>query len=206
MKKDHRMKKLMSIVTVFATVAFLASCAEETGGTTGSTGTSPSSTTMAGATAGTTMSGTTMGGTTMSGGTTGGTTMAGTTSGGTTMSTTTSGTTSGATSGGSITSLQSIVSETDKQSLAGRRVELKDVDVRSSVGDSGFLVGSSGADQVFVVPGGSADVQQGQTANIEGTLEEIPGLSEAQQKFGLSETEAALLQSQVVYLDAEQIQ
>lgn len=125
--------------------------------------------------------------------TTGGETTAGTTSGGTT-------------SGNTLTSIQSIVSATDKSSLAGRRVELEDVEVRSSIGDTGFLAGSPGADQVLVVPVEQVNVEQGQTANIEGTLREVPDLPGAQQQLGVSEEVAALIQSQVVYLDAEQVQ
>ena len=225
--RDHvnRMKKVAAVVTIFATATLLSSCAEDPGDAAGDSAgggnsvSSPSSA-MEGMTSATTdettMAGTTMGGTTMGGGTTGGTTMSETTSEGTTMSTTTAdttvGTTGGTTSGGgtamgaTLTSVQDIVSETDKQSLVGRQVNLEDIEVRSSVGDDGFLIGSSGADQVFVVPSQSANVEQGQTATIEGTLEEIPSVSEAQQQFGVGETVAALLQSQVVYLDAEQVQ
>lgn len=222
----NRIKKLTAFLVVFAMAVLLASCAQETGGNSKSNAPASSGTTTEGAamggatmgtTGGTTMSGTTMSGTTMGGaammggGTTGGTTMSGTTSGGTTMSTTsgeiTSGTTSGSTSAGStLTSVRSIVSETDKTSLVGRPVDLKDAKVRSSIGNAGFLAGSSGADQVLVVPGGTSNVQQGQTATIGGTLRKMPGISAAQQQFGISKTEAALLQSQVVYLDAEQVQ
>lgn len=223
-----KMKKVVAIATIFATATLLASCAEDpgdsnagsAGGDSASSG-SGSSSAMGGTTdattAETTMSGTTMGGTMTTGGTTGGTTMSGattseTTGEGTTMSSTTAGTTGGTTSGegatmgGMLTSVGSIVSETDKPSLAGRQVNLEDVEVRNSVGENGFLVGSSGERQILVVPGQTADVEQGQTATIEGTLEEIPSVSEAQQQFGVGETVAALLQSQVVYLDAEQVQ
>ncbi len=206
--------KVVAVVLMFATAALLASCAEETAGTTGDA-TAPAGTTVEGTTvettAGTTTGGTTgagtTGGTTVSNATTGATTAGGTTSGGTTVTTaTTGGSTAGATSGGTITSLQSIVSETDKRSLIGRRVELDGVQVRNSVGATGFLVGASGAQQLFVVPAEATNVQQGQVATIAGTLEEIPGVSEAQQRFGVGETAAALLQSQVVYLDADRVQ
>lgn len=204
---SRRIKKVAALLVVSAMAALLASCAEDTGDTTGSSAAAPSG------------SGTTMGGTTtgamMGGGTTGGTTMSGTTSESSTMSTTggettgdetTAGTTSGTTSGDTLTSIQSIVSETDKASLAGRRVQLEGVEVRSSIGNTGFLAGSPGADQVLVVPAEQMNAEQGQTANIEGTLREVPGISEAQQQLGVSEEVAALIQSQVVYLDAEQVQ
>lgn len=219
----NKMKKAAAVVTIFATATLLASCAEDPGDSAGNSAgnsaggnssSSPGSTMggMTNATTGeTTVSptmGTTMGGTTMGGGTT----MSGTTSEGTTMSSTAAETTGGTTSGGgtamggTLTGVQDIVSETDKESLVGRQVNLQDVEVRSSVGDNGFLIGSSGADQIFVVPSQSANVEQGQTAAIGGTLEKIPSVSEARQQFGVSETVAALLQSQVVYLNAEQIQ
>lgn len=207
-------------MTIFATATLLASCAEDPGDSAGNSagGNSSSSpgSTMGGMTNATTgetaMPETTMGATT--GGTKmgGGTTMSGTTSEGTTMPSTAAETTGGTTSGGgttmggTLTSVQDIVSETDKESLVGRQVNVEDVEVRSSVGDNGFLIGSSGADQIFVVPSQSANVEQGQTAAIEGTLEKIPSVSEARQQFGVSETVAALLQSQVVYLNAEQVQ
>ncbi len=217
----HRMKKVAALLVVFTMAALLASCAEDTGDATGSSAAAPSGsgTSMEGTTGGTTMSGTTMGGTTtgamMGGETTDGTTMSGTTSESPTMSTTgdettagttMGGTTSGATSGDTLTSIQSIVSETDKASLAGRRVQLEGVEVRSSIGNAGFLAGSPGADQILVVPAEQVNAEQGQTANIEGTLREVPGISEAQQQLGVSEEVAALIQSQVVYLDAEQVQ
>lgn len=209
---SHRIKKVAALLVVSAMAALLASCADDTGDTTGSSAAAPSG-------SGTTMEGTT-GGTTMGGGTTGGTTMSGTTSESSTMSTTggettgdettagttMGGTTSGTTSGDTLTSIQSIVSETDKASLAGRRVQLEGVEVRSSIGNTGFLAGSPGADQVLVVPAEQVNAEQGQTANIEGTLREVPDIPGAQQQFGVSEEVAALIQSQVVYLDAQQVQ
>jgi len=135
----------------------------------------------------------------------GGTTKGGTTKGGTT---TAGGT---AATGEAVTDVRAIISETDKQFLVGRPVRLAGVNVRSVVNEWSFLLGPSDTRQLFAVLEGeqaqeALEVKQGQILSVNGVVRQLPNTEDAQQRFGLSETEAALLQSQEIYLSVDRVE
>ncbi|HLL40288.1 MAG TPA: hypothetical protein VK357_11565 [Rubrobacteraceae bacterium] len=133
------------------------------------------------------------------------TTKGGTTKGGTT---TAGGT---AATGEAVTDVRAIISETDKQFLVGRPVRLAGVNVRSVVNEWSFLLGPSDTRQLFAVLEGeqaqeALEVKQGQILSVNGVVRQLPNTEDAQQRFGLSETEAALLQSQEIYLSVDRVE
>lgn len=114
--------------------------------------------------------------------------------------------------GAEITDYLIIVNTPDRQSLVGRRVRLNDVKVQSVVGDRTFYVGPSESQRIFVVLDeaktpdspveGKYDVTAGQTFSMTGTIERMPSVAEAEQRFGKlnNESELGKLKDQQIYL------
>ena len=111
-----------------------------------------------------------------------------------------------------ITDVLLIIDAPDRPRLAGRRVQLKDVKVRSVVSDRGFWVGPSDDRRLFVrldekLDKGAMerklDVDKGQSRTITGVIREVPGAEEIQRQWGLDASEAAALKNERVYLHAE---
>lgn len=116
-----------------------------------------------------------------------------------------------AATGEAITDARAIISETDKQFLVGRPVRLAGANVRSVVNERSFLLGPSDTRQLFAVLEGeqaqeASEVKQGQMLSVNGVVRQLPNTEDAQQRFGLSETEAALLQSQEIYLSVDRVE
>lgn len=133
--------------------------------------------------------------------------------GGITESTTKSSSTAGGSTpatGEAITDVRTIITEQDKQFLVGRRVRLREAGVRSVINDQSFLLGPSNARQVFAVLEGDqaqgAGVTAGETLSVDGEIKQLPSTEDARQRFGVTETEAALLQSQEIYLSVDKLE
>lgn len=128
--------------------------------------------------------------------------------GGTTEGTNKSSST--AATGEAITDVRTIITEQDKQFLVGRRVRLREAGVRSVINDQSFLLGPSNTRQVFTVLEGDqaqgADVTEGGTLSVDGEIRQLPSTEDAQQRFSVTETEAALLQSQEIYLSVDRLE
>ncbi|MCA1738484.1 MAG: hypothetical protein LC740_06545, partial [Actinobacteria bacterium] len=113
--------------------------------------------------------------------------------------------------GEATTDLRAIITEPDKQFLVGRPVRLTGANVRGVINDQSFLLGPSDTRQLFGVlegeqPQGAVNIEEGQTLSIVGVIRPLQSVDEAQQRFGLTETEAALLQSQEIYLSVNRIE
>ncbi len=120
-----------------------------------------------------------------------------------------------AAAGGPITDMMAILNAPNEPSLVGRQVQLAGVRVQSVPGDVTFWVGPNDSQQLFVVLGkeeqsagqveGQVDVNPGQTVTITGVIKQLPGLQEAQQRWGLSAANSAALQHHQLYVQAEQV-
>lgn len=108
-----------------------------------------------------------------------------------------------------------IATAPDPASLAGKQALLTDVTVQRVVGDRTFWVSSGNAQQLFVVLDNSLDagsaenqivVKEGQTVDLTGALRTMPSAQQAEQQWGLSADEAQELNSQPLYLQAQNIQ
>lgn len=113
-----------------------------------------------------------------------------------------------------ITDVVVITAAPNQQLLAGKQVQFTNVKVRSLVGDRTFWVGPNNTKQLFVVLAppldeGSAEnrivVREGQTLDLTGVLKIMPSPQQAQQQWDLSTAEAQELNSETLYLEAEQI-
>ncbi|CAA9442249.1 MAG: hypothetical protein AVDCRST_MAG28-512 [uncultured Rubrobacteraceae bacterium] len=112
--------------------------------------------------------------------------------------------------GEAITDVRTIITEQDKQFLVGRRVRLREAGVRSVINAQSFLLGPSDTRQIFAVLEGEqaqgAGVTAGETLSVDGEIRQLPSTEDARQRFGVTETEAALLQSQEIYLSVDRLE
>ncbi|MGH9941232.1 MAG: hypothetical protein ACRD9R_02605 [Pyrinomonadaceae bacterium] len=114
-----------------------------------------------------------------------------------------------------ITDVLVIVTPVDRTPLVGRRVLFSDVKVQSMVGDRGFFIGPSDNQRLFVrltkpLDTGSAEqivnVNQGQVRTLSGIVKRLPNTNEVRQQWGLNAQEAAALERDRVYLEADTIE
>ena len=120
-----------------------------------------------------------------------------------------------ASSGERIADLGTYLSAVDHRSLAGRGIDLSDVEVQRVVSDRGFTVGSQKGTELFVMLDdnlnqGSAEkrvrIKAGQHVALGGTLMEPPSAETKEERYrGLSAQEARELHAQDVYLHASTI-
>ncbi|WP_141734065.1 hypothetical protein [Oligoflexus tunisiensis] len=124
--------------------------------------------------------------------------------------------TESATTDGTMNHLQTILDSQDKASLAGKKVELQQVEVQSVIGDQSFWIGPSPSQQVFVTfaeiptPGkpmeGQVAIKAGQKVNLSGVIRSMPTLSEEWLKRNkIDDRTASLLRQQAIYIQSTEI-
>ena len=111
-----------------------------------------------------------------------------------------------------ITDYAMLTGAADKQTLVGKRVNLKNLKVLSVPGDRTFYVGDNEGQKIFVVldevktPNtaieGRYDITAGQTVSLNGIIEKMPSVAEAKQRFGrlMDEKELNKLKDQPILL------
>lgn len=115
-----------------------------------------------------------------------------------------------------VNDIQAILTSTDKTSLVGKQVELRQVQVQSVVGDQSFWVGPSPSQQVFVTfaeipqPGkaqeGQVAIKAGQKVSLSGVIRSMPTLSDDWLKQNkIDEKAAATLRQQPIYIQSTTI-
>jgi hypothetical protein len=118
-------------------------------------------------------------------------------------------------SGERIVDVGTYFSAADRRKLAGRGIDLSNVEVQRVVSDRGFTVGSKKGEELFVMLDdrlneGSAEkrvrIRPGQRLAIGGTLMEPPSAETKEERYrGLSAQETKELRAQDVYLHASTI-
>ena len=121
-----------------------------------------------------------------------------------------------------ITELSEIVSASDREALAGRRVRLSEVNVLEVVNNRSLFIGSSEEERLFVavgrIPrlggttggveeraqqGGSQRFEEGQTIELSGGIRPVPETAdEALRRFGLTQEQFELVQDEQVFIRA----
>ena len=115
--------------------------------------------------------------------------------------------------GGEITDFAMLENTANPQTLVGKTVNLNNLKVQSVVGDRTFYVGPSASQRVFIVMDematpndkteGKYDITAGQTINsLTGTVEKMPSVEEANQRFGklMNAAELNQLKDQKIYV------
>ncbi len=114
-----------------------------------------------------------------------------------------------------IADLLVIITAGDRLPLVGRRVLLSNVKVQSMAGDRGFWIGPSDAQRLFVrmdkdFTAGRGEkivnVNQGQIRTLGGVINRLPSQEEMKKQWGLSASEAARLERDRIYLEADNIE
>lgn len=115
-----------------------------------------------------------------------------------------------------LTDLSAITGASARETLAGRRVELRDVVVQEVVADRAFWITAPEVGQrLFVAaadaPSGTAPtpapaVHLGETVSVSGTLQRAPLPDDARKQWGLSAVEAEPLGEEILFLSADSVQ
>ncbi len=107
-----------------------------------------------------------------------------------------------------------ILDAPDRPALVGQRVQLEAVPVQSVTGDKTFWVGRNNDRQLFVFleeqatpadTDAALDINPGQRVRMSGVIRAMPPIAEAQQQWNLTDEQAAPLESQQIYLRADQV-
>lgn len=115
--------------------------------------------------------------------------------------------------GAPLTDMLQVAGSPNAASFAGRPASFVNVPVQSVVGDTGFFVGPSANQQLFVaIDEGAANqgegrvqVQPGQAVTLSGVIDRLPPLEQAPAEWGLNASNSAQFANQQVYLRANQV-
>lgn len=100
----------------------------------------------------------------------------------------------------------------DKKSFVGQAFDVNGVTVQENAGSHALWIGSSNSTPMLVVvdePSGSAEtanLAEGDLANVNGTIEKAPPAKQAQSKWSLSDDDTQRLEQQGVYIQATKLQ
>ena len=92
------------------------------------------------------------------------------------------------------------------EDLEGRQVDLQRVRVQKVIGESGFWIGENGQSQIFVRPEEQLQVDEGQMANIQGTLERMPDQQTMKQQWNVDDRELQKLGQQKLFVKGTQVE
>ena len=105
-----------------------------------------------------------------------------------------------------------VLNATNKQPFVGRPFNVRNVPVQSVINDHVFWIGTGNAAPMLVVLQGAnntaanANIAQGDTINVIGTVQKAPTAAIAKQQWSLNDDQANRLQQQGAYIQASEVE
>ena len=109
---------------------------------------------------------------------------------------------------GEIIGTMMLVTAVTPEALAGQKIRIDKAKVQSTT-SKGVWIGSSHADQTFVMPTGDADlskIKAGDMVDVRGTVKKTPPVDEAIKAWGATPTMRGVIQGEPLYVEATQLQ
>lgn len=107
-----------------------------------------------------------------------------------------------------ISDIRPVVTAANADDYVGKRVILTQAVVQGAMGDSTFWIGE-GAERMFVVRDQNAPalsgLKNGQSVNIEGTVERMPEAGDRKKNWGIPDNKASDFEGQKLYIKASKI-